>query len=405
MGDSKTDWLDGLYSERSQRAGVGWGGVTNQRAMAEGISLGGGFPDPYSMPINDMIDATRIVLERDGKWALQYAFGTGVPELVEQLLIKLKRDQGFDASPENILITHGGSQALMLIWEMFVDPGDAILCESPHFLGAVAHSRQNAADVYEIPLDDDGIVINELERVLAELRDQGRRAKFLYLVPNFQNPTGITYSLERRQRIVELAQEYRMPIVEDDAYHDLLFDGDRVPTFYSLDDQGLVLYLGTFSKIMSAGMRIGWVVANRDFIAHLSGLKADAGANAFVNFVAAEFASSGNLQEHIIELRSIYHGRRDAMLDALAAEMPEGVNWTRPTGGFFIWITLPEGVTGQQVADIAARQGVSVGLGERFFVNGGGEQNLRVSYSFNDADQINTGIKVIADAIRELQDT
>ena len=190
--------LSDLYSDRAKMAGPGMVGL-DPRFIRKVISFSGGYPDATTLPIQDIIEATRVALERDGEWALQYAFGSGIPELVEQLRIKLERDQSIRAGVQNILITNGASQALGLIFEMFVNPGDVILSEAPFFLGTVHYAHANGADVHELPLDDEGLVIADLERELNALKAAGKRAKFLYLVPNFQNPTGVTYSLERRQ--------------------------------------------------------------------------------------------------------------------------------------------------------------------------------------------------------------
>jgi 2-aminoadipate transaminase len=392
--------IEELFSDRAKLARPGMVG-TNPRAIADVIAFSGGYPDPSSLPIQDIIESTRIALERDGEWALQYAFGSGVPELVEQLLAKLKRDQGIEAGVENILITSGSSQALALIYELFVNPGDVVLAEAPWFMGSIWRARASGADIREIPLDDQGLDVVELERVLDELKAEGKRAKFLYLVPTFQNPTGITYSLERRKRIVELAQEHGLPILEDDAYFDLRFEGETLPPLYTLDDQGLVMYCGTFSKIMAAGMRLGWCVASAPLIARLAGLKTDSGTNPFASHIAAQFAASGTLTEHIAHLRPLYKHRRDVMLAALEAEMPEGTTWTVPEGGFFIWMTMPENIICTEIAPVAQQRGVGIGMGTMFYANGGGENQVRLSYSFNDDEQIREGIKILADVMRE----
>lgn len=401
---TSTTTIGELFSDRAKLAGPGGVG-SNPKAIADLISFGGGFPDAESLPIPDIIETTRVVLERDGEWALQYAFGTGVPELVEQLLKKLEHDQGIKATSENILITNGSSQAIQILFELFVNPGDVVIAESPFFMGTLWRARAAGADVREIPLDGDGLDIDALRAELERLRDEGKRAKFLYLVPNFQNPTGITYTLERRKAIVSLAQEHGLPIVEDDAYYDLRFDGTKQPTFYELDGTGLVVYLGTFSKILAAGVRLGWAVASRDVIAGMSGLKADAGTNPFASHIAAEFTASGTLREHIAHLNPMYKGRRDAMLAALGRHMPEGTTWTVPTGGFFIWLTLPDGVTCDAVAPLAAQRGVSIGLGTSFYVHGGGRDKVRLSYSFNDHDTIDRGIEILAGVVKELSAT
>jgi 2-aminoadipate transaminase len=402
MTATSTGSIEELFSERAKMARPGMVG-TNPRAIADVIALSGGYPDPASLPIQDIIESTRIALERDGEWALQYAFGSGVPEIVEQLRIKLKRDQGIEAGVENILITSGSSQALALIFELFVNPGDVVLAEAPWFMGAIWRARASGADVREIPLDDEGLVIEDLERVLNDLRADGKRAKFLYLVPTFQNPSGITYSLERRKAIVALAQEHGLPILEDDAYFDLRFEGQQLPPLYTLDDQGLVMYCGTFSKIMAAGMRLGWCVAAPGIISRLAGLKTDSGTNPFASHVAAQFAASGTLQEHIAALKPLYHHRRDVMLAALEEHMPNDSSWTVPQGGFFIWLTLPQGVACGPLAEKVQARGVGIGQGTMFYANGGGDDKVRLSYSFNDDAEIQKGIAILGEAVRELQ--
>jgi DNA-binding transcriptional MocR family regulator len=391
-----------LFSERAKMAGTGPVGL-DPTWVRQMIAFGGGFPDPGSFPIHDLIDSARIALERDGEWALQYAFGSGVPQIVEQLRRKLERDQGIQAGVENILVTNGASQGLALIFELFLNPGDVMLSESPFFLGAVQTAHANGAEVVEIPLDGEGIVISELRGALERLRSEGRRAKFLYLVPTFQNPTGITYSLERRRELVALSEEFGLPIVEDDAYFDLRYDGQKIPTLYELaNNNGLVMYVGTFSKILAAGMRLGWVVASAEIVSHLSGLKDDSGTSPFSSHIAAEFAASGTLLEHIGQLKSLYRSRRDAMLGALEASMPAGVSWTRPDGGFFIWVSLPEGVTCADVSARSRERGVSVGLGSMFFANGAGNDRIRLAYSFNTEDEISRGVAVLGEVIADL---
>jgi 2-aminoadipate transaminase len=272
-------------------------------------------------------------------------------------------------------------------------------------MGALWRTRAVGAEVREIPLDAHGIVVEDLERELNALQAEGRRAKLLYLVPNFQNPTGITYTLERRQAIVRLAKEHGLPILEDDAYYDLRFEGEKVPTLYELagpNGGGLVIYCGTFSKIMAAGMRLGWAVADQKIIARMAGLKADSGTNPFASHIAAQFAASGTLQEHIAHLRPLYRRRRDVMLRALEATMPEGTTWTVPDGGFFIWLTLPSGLNCNEVATLAQERGVSLGRGTMFYAHGGGQDKLRLSYSFNDDDTIRRGIDIVAGVVREL---
>jgi len=218
------------------------------------------------MPTGAMAEAARRAMEKNGQWALQYGAATGYSGLIEQLLVKLKRDNGVDVRPENVLITAGASQAIDLVCDALIDPGDIILSEAPAFLGAIRLFNAHQAKIVGIPMDDQGMKMDVLEAKLAELKAQGVRPKFIYTIPTFQNPTGVTTSLERRHRILELAKEYRVAVLEDDAYFDLRFSGERLPMLVSLDDAGLVIYTGTFSKIIGAGLRLGWVIRPETFI-------------------------------------------------------------------------------------------------------------------------------------------
>ena len=324
-----------------------------------------------------------------------------IPGLIEELGAKLGRDQGIDATAENILITNGASQALALIIDLLVDPGDIVLSEAPTWSGAVHNFKAAGAEVRSVPNDADGLVVDALESQLKRLKDEGKRAKFLYFIPNFQNPTGVTTTLDRRQRIAALAREYALPIVEDDAYFDLRYAGSTLPTIYSLDTEGLVMYLGTFSKIMAAGMRLGWCVAEAEVISRLAGLKHEGGTSPFAGHVAAEFCSSGTLVEHIGELRSLYLKRRDAMLAGLEAHMPDGTSWTTPEGGFFIWLTLPEGASVSALLPAAREHNVEFLPGAATYHHGEGDNQLRLSYSFADEAQITKGIEILGKLVKD----
>jgi 2-aminoadipate transaminase len=279
MAETVTKALPSLLSERAQRSGPARLG--NPRDSASRISFLAGFPDPGSLPAEDITESTRVALEKDGEWALQYGSARGYPGLIDEMVIKLSRDQGIEATPDNILITNGASQALALIVDLLVDPGDVVLSEAPTWSGAVHNFKAAGAEVRTIPIDDKGLDVDALERELDSLRAEGKRAKLVFFIPNFQNPTGVTTTLERRQKIADLAREHSLPVVEDDAYFDLRYAGTKLPTVYSLDREGLVMYLGTFSKIMAAGMRLGWCVADPEVISRLTGLKFEGGTSPF----------------------------------------------------------------------------------------------------------------------------
>jgi 2-aminoadipate transaminase len=365
------------------------------------ISFTGGFPDPKSLPAAAIAAATARAMEKNGAWALQYGAAAGYVGLIDQLRTKLARDNGVEVGRENVLITAGASQAIDLVCTAMLNPGDTIISEEPTWMGAVRMFGAHRANVVGAPLDNDGMKMDVLEVKLAELKAQGIQPKFIYVIPTFQNPTGITTSLSRRKRLLELAKEYNVAILEDDAYFDLRFSGERIPMLVTIDDAGLVIYTGTFSKIMAAGMRLGWCVGPAPLIERMAKLKADGGTSPFASNVAAEYAASGELAEHVVELVGIYRTRRDTMIDALTSEMPDGVEWSVPNGGFFLWLTLPEGADAVSMLPEARAHGVDFLPGTGCYFDGTGRQNIRLSYSFADEEAIRRGIKILGGVMRE----
>jgi 2-aminoadipate transaminase len=365
------------------------------------INFTGGFPDPESLPAARIAAATARAMEKNGKWALQYGAAVGYAGLIDQLRTKLSRDNGVTAERENVLITAGASQAIDLVCSAMLNPGDVVLSEEPTWMGAVRIFKAHNATCVGVPVDNEGMRLDILETRLAEFRAQGIQPKLIYVIPTFQNPTGVTTPLHRRLRLLELAKEYNVAIMEDDAYFDLRFSGERIPMLITLDDAGLVIYTGTFSKIMSAGMRLGWVVGPALLIEKAAKLKADGGTSPFTSNVAAEYAASGELAEHIVDLVEIYRRRRDTMAEALKTEMPEGVEWTEPNGGFFMWLTLPEGCDSVAMLPEARAHGVEFLPGTGCFFDGSGRSNIRLSFSFSDEEAIRRGVKILAGIIRE----
>jgi 2-aminoadipate transaminase len=386
--------LDSLLSLRGQD--LPSPRIGDPRKAANIISFVFGFPDPGSLPAQSVGEATVRAMEKDGEWALQYGKATGAPALVDVLLAKLKRDQGIDAGPENVLITAGGSQAVQLVLDLLVDPGDTIIVEAPTWMGFLYAVNNVHAKTVAVPLDENGMDTDALEQELKRLQIEGITPKFIYVISNFQNPSGISTTLDRRKRIVDLAQEYGTLILEDDAYHDLRFRGERIPPIYTLDYSGSTMYLGTFSKIMGAGMRIGWLVAAEDIVTKLSVLKIDGCTNVFGSHVAAEWIPE-HLDDHIAKLKGIYQQRRDVMLKALERHMPDGTTWTDPDGGFFIWVTLPEAIDAGRMLPQVRERGVDYLAGGTCYADGSGTNQLRLSYSFTTDEQIEKGIEIIGE--------
>ncbi len=390
--------LDGLFSSAAKRVAPGAPG--GRGLSPDRVNFAGGAPDPKSMPTKAMGAAAVRAMEKNGQWALQYGAAAGYDGLVEQLLIKLKRDNGVDVRPENVLITAGASQAIDLVCDALVDPGDTIISEEPAFLGALRLFNAHQAKIVGIPMDDRGMKMDVLAQTLADCKARGVQPKFIYTIPTFQNPTGVTTTLDRRLRILELAKEYNVAVLEDDAYFDLRFSGERLPMLITLDDAGLVIYTGTFSKIIGAGLRLGWVIGPVPLIHKVSKLKPDGGTSPFASHIVAEYAPS-QLEEHVKELVNVYRNRRDAMLGALKAEMPEEITWTEPEGGFFVWLTLPEGMDSVAIQPEAAAHGVDFMPGTVFYPNQEGRRNIRLAYSFTDEETIRRGVKILAGILRE----
>jgi 2-aminoadipate transaminase len=306
---------------------------------------------------------------------------------------------GLEASPENILITTGSQQALDLLGKLFIDRGDPVLVERPSYLGALQAFKVYGPQFNSLPLDHDGMQISGLEDALA------RGPKFLYLLPNFHNPAGVTLDTDRRKIIVRAAREAKVPIVEDDPYGQLRYEGDHRPPVFVLDRElgdsgdipdGNVIYMSSFSKVLTPGLRLGWVVGPEEVIGRLVQLKqgADLHTSTFCQMVAYEVAVDGFLDENIKKLRGVYRQRRDAMLEAMDQYFPEEVSWTKPEGGLFLWLTLPEGVDSQQLFEAAIEKNVAFVPGNAFYPEGEeGKRHCRMNYSCANPEKIEEGIK------------
>jgi 2-aminoadipate transaminase len=387
--------IDALLSRRARRAGTE-PLLQGMDRVGQRISFSFGFPDPASLPADEVAAVTSQVLGERGSAALQYGDYVGYSGLIDAVIAKLARDQGIRARRENILITAGGSQAIDLLLDLLVDWGDTIVSEMPTWVGAVQAFRSAGANIVSIPVDDEGIDVTVLDRELHRLREQGMTPKFIYANANFQNPTGVTMSLRRRQDLHALARAANTLLVEDDAYFDLRYDGDALPTIYSLDDGNSVVYMGTLSKTMGPGMRLGWLVGPPELIRRIAALKIDGGTNVFGAHVAADWLPE-KLLPHVERLRDVYQRRRDLMLSALERHMPPGSSWTIPDGGFFIWLTLPPEIDTRRMLPQVQERGVEYLPGPACFAETSGANQLRLSYSFVEDDLIESGIRVIGE--------
>jgi 2-aminoadipate transaminase len=364
------------------------------------ISFAGGLPAPELFPVAEIEAASHRVLAEHGAQALQYGPTEGYTPLRE-LLVRHMARYGVRVSTANVVITTGSQQALDLVGRLFINPGDHVVTEAPTYLGAIQAWRSDQAEFLTVDADDDGMRVDLLEEQLRH------GPKFVYVLPNFQNPGGTTLSLERRHLLVELANRWGVPIVEDDPYGQLRYEGAHLPPLVELDAElngcargeralrGGVIYLGTLSKTLAPGFRIGWIVAPEEVVHKLVQLKqgADLHSSTFSQMVAYETARGGFLDRHVRRIREVYGQRRDAMLEALQAHFPKGVRWTRPRGGLFLWVTLPEGHDSTKLLEHALAANVAFIPGAPFYPNGGGSRTLRLNFSYCKPEVIDVGIE------------
>jgi DNA-binding transcriptional MocR family regulator len=354
------------------------------------ISFAGGLPASELLPAAEMAELARTVLSDDGVRALQYAPTEGMDALRELIADRLRRLWGLQHSLDEVLVVSGSQQALDLTGKVFLDEGDVVLCESPTYLGAIGAFRAYRPTFVEVPTDDHGMVPQELEARLGSLD----RVQLIYVVPDFQNPSGRRWSVERRRTLAELAGRYNVPVIEDAPYAELCFEGEPLPPVASLADGCTVVYMGTASKILSPGMRLGWVVADSDLLRRYVLVKqgTDLHTSSLVQLLAARFMLDHDLEGHIARIRDVYRGRRDAMLAALEEHFPEDISFTRPSGGLFLWVELPEGMDARELLESALEERVAFVPGESFFPNGGHENTLRLNFSAMPENRIAEGI-------------
>ena len=370
------------------------------------ISFAGGLPAPEVFPTERFQEACQKVLADKGPMALQYSATEGYGPLREMIAAHACR-YGVCAKAENVLITSGSQQALDLIGKLLINRGDRILVEAPTYLGALQAFNVYGAEYVSVPIDHDGLRTDLLEEALRS------GPKFMYVLPNFQNPGGVTLSEGRRHELVLLADKYGIPIIEDDPYGQLRYEGEHLPPLVEVDRENLrrdngytlgnVIYLSTFSKTLAPGLRLAWILAPAEVISKLVQLKqgADLHSSTFNQMVAYEVARDNYLDQHVKLIRQVYRERRDAMLQALHEFCPEGVTWTHPQGGLFLWITLPDGMDCHQLFDAAIAENVAFVPGDCFFANQlEGMRYLRLNFSFSRPEMIREGIRRLAIAIR-----
>nr|WP_246219021.1 PLP-dependent aminotransferase family protein [Phytoactinopolyspora halotolerans] len=367
----------------------------------EVVSLAGGMPNISGLPLDVVGSLLSELIEKRGTTALQYGSGQGDPQLREQIC-DVMRPVGVHGHPDDVTVTVGSQQALDLITRIFIDPGDVILAEAPSYVGALSTFRSYQADVVHVEMDDDGLVPERVRQAIATVQASGRTIKFLYTIPNYHNPAGVTLTAQRRQEILGICQDAGVLIVEDDPYGLLGFDGD-VPRAMRADDPEGVIYLGSFSKTFAPGFRVGWTLAPHAVREKLV-LAAESSVlcpPAFSQLAVSEYLSGHDWRGQVKAFRELYRERCDAMLGALDDLMPAGAHWTRPRGGFYVWLTLPAGLDTKAMLPRAVTNRVAYVPGTAFYADGFGSRSMRLSFCYPTPDRIREGVRRLAQVIEQ----
>jgi 2-aminoadipate transaminase len=371
-------------------------------ARPEVISLAGGLPDTSTFPPESLAAQMSKIAAESAAAALQYGPTEGFDE-TKDCIVEVMAAEGMLPDPDDIVITTGGQQAIDLVTKTLVDPGDVVICEAPTYPGAVPVFCSYQADVRQVEMDGDGMRIDLLEALLAELKAEGRRPKFIYTVPSFQNPAGVTLSLERRARLVDLARLHELLVVEDNPYGLLRYGGEALPPLYQLDGGDFVIYIGTFSKILSPGIRLGWAVTPPPVMEKvvLGKQASDLCTSTLTQYFVREHFATGRWHDYVESVSAIYRERRDAMLAALERYFPPQASWTEPDGGLFVWATLPPYIDTSDLLAKALREDVAFVPGQAAYIDGRGRSSMRLNFSAGSEDEIREGIRRIGKVVAE----
>ena len=367
----------------------------------EVISLAGGMPDPGTFPVEDIKEIVQKVLNENSARALQYSSTEGLPGLRKCILDLLAKDN-ISGELDNIIISSGSQQGLDLVGKAFLSPGDIAIVELPSYLAALNAFRSYGGVLVGIPMDEDGMKMDVLEEKLTQLKNSGKKVKFIYTISNFQNPAGVTLTLARRKKLIEIAHKYNVLIIEDNPYEKLRFEGESIPSIYSMEKNGSVISLGTFSKILCPGLRLAWILGNDEIIKKLVILKqaTDLCTNIMGQLIAFEYCQSGKLEKRINSNVNIYRKKRDVMLNSLEKYFPTETSWTKPQGGFFVVASLPEYMDTGELFKQAIEENVAYVPGSPFFADGEGKNTMRLSFCYPSLEDIEEGIKRLGQVIK-----
>jgi len=371
------------------------------RTRPDNIPLSFGYPYPDSFALDELSGATSKSLAKEGVQTLQYGGGPSM-EAFRQFLFERAKRRGVSGEGNDLMLTAGSMQGLDVIGRALLDRGDLVLVEAPTYFGALRVFQSWGAKVVGLPIDGDGLVTSLLAEQLAAWKQAGHQMpKLMYVIPNFQNPGGVSMSQQRREHLLRLAAEYDFLVVEDDAYGELRFEGQDIPSLKALDQEGRVIQTGTFSKVVAPGVRLGWVIGPSEVIEELSRVNAGGGLSSFVVGVLHQFCVDGDLDRRIENLREGYRQRKDAMVSSLETHMPAGVTWNNPEGGFFLWLEVPAEVDLEKLTPIAREEGITYVAGTAFYVDGRGKNHARLCFSFCSPEQLDRGVEILAKLVQK----
>ena len=409
MSEVNTRYTTGVSQKLEERFAARAAGMLPSEIRAlfavasrpEIVSLAGGMPNLSALPMDMMAGVVNELILNNGAEALQYGSGQGHPKLREQICDMMALE-GIRANPDDVVVTTGSQQALDLISRIFIDPGDVVLVEAPSYVGALGTFRQYEASVVHVEMDHDGMIPDSLRNAIKSVRAAGRTIKFLYLIPNYQNPTGVCLPADRRTEILNICREAEIMIVEDNPYGLLGFDKPS-PNAMRAEDSENVIYLGSFSKTIASGLRVGWALAPHGVREKLV-LAAESAVlcpSNYAQFTVSSYLATKPWRDQVAVFRDVYRERRDALIDTMKVLMPAGTTWTVPTGGFYSWVTLPEGLDSRAMLPRAVNALVAYVPGTGFYVDGQGRQSLRLSYCYPTPERIKEGVRRLASVVEQ----
>lgn len=371
------------------------------------ISFAGGLPDPEVFPYDFVVDSVKRIMDKKGRVALQYGPTEGLPELKDEFIKFLEKEEGIKVKHENLLVTTASQQALDIVGRLFIDASDPVIVELPSYMGGLQVFKSYGCDFVGVRMTEDGIITTELEEKLKWLKNQDEHYKFVYIVPDFQNPSGVTLSEKKRKRVVELSEEYNVLVVEDSPYRQIRFEGKAPNMIYKIDKETKktdnIISIFTISKTFAPGLRIGMILANEQIIKKMVILKQslDLCTSSLNQLIAADFFATGEFYRHVEKVKKVYKEKKDAMLACLERYMPEGVTWTKPEGGLFLWVKLPEHISADDMFEEAIKENVAYVIGSAFHIDGSGKNTMRLNFSYPTLYEIEEGIKRLARVVKK----